>query len=86
MMETVISDDLVKEVTYIIKYDLVKAIIEELYDLPNKNLDLLIRLAIQNDGKIAVGKRKRFHGWIPENALIRLEQLISKALKEIKPE
>ncbi|MFT6100036.1 MAG: hypothetical protein ACJAYF_002587 [Arenicella sp.] len=84
MMETAISEDLVKEVTYIIKYDLVKAIIEALYDLPNKNLDLLIRLAVQNDGKIAVSKRKRFYGWIPETDLVQLEQLISKALKEIK--
>ena len=86
MMETAISEDLVKEVTYIIKYDLVKSIIEELYDLPNKDLDLLIKFVIQNNGKVATRKRVRFYGWIPESDLSRLEVLISKALNEIKAE
>ncbi len=86
MMESAISEDLVKEVTYIIKYDLVKEIIEQLYDLPNKDLDLMIRLIIQNNGKVAQKKRKKFYGWIPEHSLQGLEEVISKTLTEVKSE
>jgi len=84
MMGTAISEDLVKEVTYIIKYDVVKGLIEGMYDLPNKDLDLLIKLAIQNNGRVAKNKRKRFYGWIPEGDLKSLEALIGKTLAEVR--
>lgn len=83
MMETAISEDLTKEVTYIIKYDIVKSVIEHLYDLPNKDLDLLIRLVLQNNGRVANKKRSRFYGWIPEEALVGLEEVIAKTLNDI---
>ena len=83
MMETAISEDLVKEITYIIKYDAIKEVIEGCYDLPNKELDLLIKLAMQNKGKIANRKRARFYDWIPEDKLTVLEGVISKTLNDI---
>jgi hypothetical protein len=83
-MGTAISEDLVKEVTYIIKYDVIKGLIEKMYDLPNKDLDLLIKLSIQNGGRVAKNKRKRFYGWIPEQDLKSLEVLIGKTLAEVR--
>lgn len=59
MMEASISEDLIQEVLYILKYDAVKKAIEERYDIPNKELNLFIQLAIQNNGKIS--KKKKVH-------------------------
>jgi len=83
MMEASISEDLIQEVLYIVKYDAVKKAIEEKYDIPNKELNLLIQLALQNSGKISNRKRERFLKWIPENELESLELVICKLLEGI---
>jgi Fic family protein len=83
MMETSISKDLMQEVVYLVKYDKVKKVIEDLYDIPNKELNLFIQLAIQNNGTINKKKRKRFKDWIDEAALSSLEQVIRTVLDDI---
>ena len=80
MMEASISKDLVEEVIYVVKYDAVKKIIEESYDIPNKELNLLIQLVLQSDGKISNRKKERFLKWIPANDLASLESSIKDAL------
>ena len=84
MMEASISEDLMQEVMYIVKFDAVKKLIEKLYDVPNKELNLFIQFALQNNGKIANKKRKRFEGWIDEKKLQALEEMISDVLEEAK--
>lgn len=83
MMEQSISDDLIQEVMYILKYDAVKKAIESSYDIPNKDLNLLIQLAIQNNGKIGKRKRARFANWISDEQLKGLEGLIASILEDI---
>ena len=83
MMETSIAEDLIHEVLYIAKYDAVKKAIEERYDIPNKDLNLLIQLVLQNDGKVSKKKRARFLSWIPEAELISLESNIGEVLEGI---
>ncbi len=83
MMEEAISEDLIQEVIYIVKYDAVKKAIEELYDVPNKELNLFIQLALQNNGKIGKKKRKRFKDWINEDRLQDLEKVICHLLEDI---
>ena len=83
MMEASISEDLIQEVLYIVKYDAVKKAIEERYDIPNKELNLLIQLALQNSGKISNRKKERFLKWIPEDELAQLESAICTLLEGI---
>lgn len=82
-MEASISEDLIQEVLYIVKYDAVKKAIEERYDIPNKELNLLIQLALQNSGKISNRKKERFLKWIPEDELAQLESAICTLLEGI---
>lgn len=83
MMEASISEDLIQEVLYIVKYDAVKKAIDERYDIPNKELNLLIQLALQNGGRISKRKRERFLSWIPEDKLESLESTICTLLEGI---
>jgi hypothetical protein len=82
-METSILEDLIQEVLYIIKYDAVKQIIEERFDIPNKELNLFIQLTLQNNGRIGNKKRKRFERWIDNHQLESLENIICSQLKNI---
>lgn len=83
MMEASISEDLIQEAIYIVKYDAIKRAIERKFDIPNKELNLFIQLAIQNSGKIGNSKRKKFSKWIDEDQLIQLEVIICRLLEEI---
>lgn len=83
MMETSIAEDLIHEVLYIARYDVVKKALEERYDVPNKDLNLLIQLILQNNGKVSKKKRARFFNWIPEDELISLESKIGEILEGI---
>jgi len=83
MMEASISEDLIQEVVYIVKYDAVKKAIEERYDIPNKELNLFIQLALQNKGKIGRRKRAKFSNWIDEEQLQSLEETICTLLEDI---
>lgn len=83
MMKTSISQDLMQEVIYIVKYDAVKKEIEKRYDIPNKELNLLIALVLQNNGTLSIRKRKRFYGWIAEAGLKELERVILDVLEGI---
>lgn len=83
MMEASISEDLMQEVLYIVKYDAVKKAIEERYDVPNKELNLFIQLVLQNNGKISKRKRKIFVNWIDEEQLVSLETIIFSLLEGI---
>ena len=84
MMEASISEDLRQEIVYIVKFDAVKKAVEKLHDMPNKELNLFIQLALQNDGKIANKKRKRFYGWVDEENLLNLEGIIFDILEDIR--
>lgn len=53
-------------------------------ELPNKDLDLLIKLVIQNGGRVTKKRRKKFYGWISEQELKSLEVLIGKTLAEVR--
>jgi hypothetical protein len=83
MMKTCISQDLMHEVIYIVKYDAVKKEIEKRYDIPNKELNLLITLVLQNNGTLSARKRKRFLGWIAEAEFQTLERAILTVLENI---
>jgi len=83
MMETSISKDLIQEVLYIVKYDAVKKEIENRYDIPNKELNLFIKLALQNKGKISNKKREKFVNWINDEQLVTLEKVICTLLEDI---
>lgn len=84
MMEASIIEDLIQEVLYIVKYDAVKKAIEDKFDMPNKELNLFIQLSIQNNGKIANKKRKRFEKWINDQQIQYLERVVCELLEDIK--
>jgi len=82
MMEASIGEDLLQEIEYIVKYDAVKRVIEDLYDIPNNKLNLLIQLAIQNDGAISKKKRSHFTNYIQESEIEVLQSSIQRVLEE----
>lgn len=84
MMDTAISDDLIPEIVYIVAYDQAKEIIEDFCDMPNREVDLFIKFAMQNNGKIAKKRRKDFYEWINEEEIVQIEGKLKEVVTSLE--
>jgi hypothetical protein len=72
-----IEKDLREEVGFIEKYDRALDETKEIPDMPDKCASMLVRLIIQNKGKLAKSKRDLFSE-ITDDELTRIEGAIAK--------
>jgi hypothetical protein len=83
MMDSAITEDLLKEITFIIKFDSIKNFLNRSYDIPNKQLDLLTNVLLHNSGKISNSKRGKFRDWLQEAEIAKIEVDISSLLDDM---
>lgn len=55
-----IREDFAEELRFLRGYDTARAAVREIVDLPDRRLDLLLRVLHQNGGRLAKGKRQQF--------------------------
>jgi hypothetical protein len=55
-----ITEDIYREMVFLMKYDEVKAAIQGIVDMPDRNIDMMIKFLHQNKGELAARKRKYF--------------------------
>ena len=61
-VESPIDVELTGELAFLSRYDRIKRGLQDVADMPDRRLDLLIRLCLQNRGRLAKGKREQFDG------------------------
>jgi hypothetical protein len=59
-IQETIKEDIYPEMEFLVKYDEVKAAVQEIVDMPDRYIDLLIKLLHQNKGMLSARKRKNF--------------------------
>jgi hypothetical protein len=59
-VESTIDDELTGELDFLASYDKIKRGLQETVDMPDRRMDLFIRLCLQNKGRLAKGKRDQF--------------------------
>ena len=60
-----IAEDIYWEMEFLLKYDEVKHGIQEIVDMPDKDIDLMIKFLHQNRGILSLRKRKNFEKLSP---------------------
>lgn len=75
MMSNSLNVDLVQEIIFILKFDHIKKGINDQYDIENKELDLLVTLLLQNDGKPSRKVVKRYGDILNTEDLNNIEAL-----------
>lgn len=63
-IDDTINNELTNELDYLIKYDSAKTAIQEIVDMPDKDLDRFIKFCIQGHGKISKSKAEKYFGSI----------------------
>ncbi len=77
-IEQTINTDFKNELDFIVEYDQLKKALQEIIDMPDKQLDLLMKMIIQNDGTLSPAKRKKFFAMLTDKEVKKAEALIKK--------
>jgi len=81
-VEDTIDRDLVEEFDFLVKYDKLRAELREIVDMPDRKLDLFIRLCLQNKGTLSKRKRDQFAELLTEDELAAMQRVIQEVADE----
>jgi hypothetical protein len=75
-IERAIDTELVAELTFLARYDAAREAVRDVVDLPDRKLDLFIRLCMQNHGRLSQRKRRREFEFLSDDEVARIEAAI----------
>ncbi len=75
-IERTIDAELVDELAFLARYDRTKKAIQEIVDMPDRQIDLFIRICLQNNGRIAARKRASHFGFLSDEEVARMEKAV----------
>ena len=78
-IEQTINTELVDELEFLANYDKTKRAIQEIVDMPDRQIDLFIRFCLQNNGRLSRRKRASHFDFLSEGEIARMEQAMQSA-------
>ena len=78
-IEQTIDTELVEELAFLSSYDDSKRGIQEIVDMPDREIDLFIRLCVQNQGRLSERKRASHFDFLSDEEIARMEQVVQGA-------
>jgi hypothetical protein len=73
-----IDRDLPEELAFLRGYDRTKRLMQDIVDLPARQLDLFIRLCRQNGGSLSAAKRQSHFAMLRDDEIARLEEAVRR--------
>ena len=74
-----IDTELVEELVFLANYDEAKRAIQEIVDMPDRQIDLFIRFCLQNNGRLSRRKRASHFDFLSEGEIACMEQAMQSA-------
>ena len=71
-----VESELVEELRFLANYDSTKKAIQDVIDMPDRLIDLFIRICLENNGRLSKGKRKSHFDFLNDDELFSMETLI----------
>jgi len=82
-IQDTIEHELVSELDFIIDYDKAKLAIRDIVDMPDRLVDLFIRLCINNSGRLSNNKRKAKFEKLTDEEISQMEECVRDSFKKI---
>ena len=84
-IEQTMATELVDELMFLANYDEAKRAIQELVDMPDRQIDLFIRFTSQNDGRLSTNKRTSHFEFLSDAEIVRMERAVQIAYGNSSP-
>jgi Fic/DOC family len=78
-IEQTIDTELVEELSFLAKYDEAKKSLQEIVDMPDRQIDLFIRFCLQNNGSLSARKHSSQFDFLTDAEVVHMEQAIEAA-------
>jgi hypothetical protein len=78
-----VETELAEELSFLANYDRTKRAMQEVVDLPDRDLDLFMRLCLQNHGKLSKAKRESTFRALRDDEIERLERCVTDGYRSV---
>lgn len=78
-IDTTIDTELAGELAFLANYDKTKQAIQEIVDMPDRQIDLFIRFCLQSNGHLSERKRASHFAFLSDDEIARMEQVVLSA-------
>ena len=78
-IEQTIDTELAGELAFIANYDNTKKVVQEIVDMPDRQIDLFIRFCLQNNGRLSARKRTSHFDFLSDEEIALMEQAVQSA-------
>lgn len=78
-IESTIKKELTDELAFLASYDNARRALQEIVDMPDRQIDLFIRFCLQNHGRLSAKKRVSHYDLLSSEEIAKMEQAISAA-------
>lgn len=79
-----IDTEIIYELEYLAAFDAARRRMRNVVDMPDRRMDLFIRLCLQGKGRLSKAKREQF-GEVSDEECHKLEQIVSEEISRVKP-
>jgi hypothetical protein len=79
-----IENELVEELDFLARYDRTKEAIREIVDMPDRRIDLFIRLCLQGNGRLSAGKRQSHFDFLTDEESAGMEAAVREGYASTK--
>ena len=76
LAQRTIETELADELQFIVNYDRAKKAIQNVIDMPDRQIDLLIRFILQNRGKLSKIKREKYFDFLSDDEMDKIEKAV----------
>ena len=84
-IEQTIETELAGELAFIANYDKTKKAVQEIVDMPDRQIDLFIRFCLQNNGRLSARKRTSHFDFLSDEEVAHMEQAVQSAYGNTTP-
>lgn len=78
-----IESELVEELSFLANYDSTKKAIQDVIDMPDRLIDLFIRICLENNGRLSANKRKSHFDFLSDDELFSMENVIRENYEQL---
>jgi len=78
-IERTIDSELAQELDFLSNYDQTKQAIQQIVDMPDRQIDLFIRFCLQNHGRLSTAKRASHFDFLSGAEVARMQQAVERA-------
>jgi len=78
-IDQTINTELANELNFLVNYDKTKKAIQEIVDMPDRQIDLFIRFCLQNNGRLSARKRASHFDFLSDGEVFHMEQAVLTA-------